>query len=136
MMMLCFFFSSRRRHTRCALVTGVQTCALPISTAEDTQAQILGFRTTDILQRAKAHRHIERGVRRKADIGGIGAGAARAGNDILDERAGLVRCFHAVPLRCASPRIKSVLSAASALARPASHDQKRSVTGKSMACSV
>src|SRR3546814_4924800 len=31
-MYLCvvFFFSSRRRHTRCALVTGVQTCALPI----------------------------------------------------------------------------------------------------------
>src|SRR3546814_10714343 len=25
-----FFFSSRRRHTRCALVTGVQTCALPL----------------------------------------------------------------------------------------------------------
>src|SRR3546814_11032848 len=34
MLLLClfiFFFSSRRRHTRCALVTGVQTCALPIS---------------------------------------------------------------------------------------------------------
>src|SRR3546814_719521 len=30
-MFLFFFFSSRRRHTRCALVTGVQTCALPIS---------------------------------------------------------------------------------------------------------
>src|SRR3546814_2198558 len=29
-MCVCFF-SSRRRHTRCALVTGVQTCALPIS---------------------------------------------------------------------------------------------------------
>src|SRR3546814_15732929 len=29
-MFLFFFFSSRRRHTRCALVTGVQTCALPI----------------------------------------------------------------------------------------------------------
>src|SRR3546814_11975946 len=28
--MYCSFFSSRRRHTRCALVTGVQTCALPI----------------------------------------------------------------------------------------------------------
>src|SRR3546814_2664151 len=28
---ICFFFSSRRRHTSCALVTGVQTCALPIS---------------------------------------------------------------------------------------------------------
>src|SRR3546814_20115845 len=30
--MFCFF-SSRRRHTRCALVTGVQTCALPICAA-------------------------------------------------------------------------------------------------------
>src|SRR3546814_2420497 len=29
-MIVFFFFSSRRRHTRCALVTGVQTCALPI----------------------------------------------------------------------------------------------------------
>src|SRR3546814_9619100 len=28
--LLLFFFSSRIRHTRCALVTGVQTCALPI----------------------------------------------------------------------------------------------------------
>src|SRR3546814_7606307 len=37
-MMLCFvyffFCSSRRRHTRCALVTGVQTCALPIYVAD------------------------------------------------------------------------------------------------------
>src|SRR3546814_3144592 len=31
MVYLVFFFTSRRRHTRCALVTGVQTCALPIS---------------------------------------------------------------------------------------------------------
>src|SRR3546814_5542303 len=30
MLLTFFFFSSRRRHTRCALVTGVQTCALPI----------------------------------------------------------------------------------------------------------
>src|SRR3546814_16557621 len=29
-----FFFSSRRRHTRCALVTGVQTCALPICSSD------------------------------------------------------------------------------------------------------
>src|SRR3546814_2054499 len=34
MLILCFFFSSRRRHTICAFVTGVQTCALPISGAE------------------------------------------------------------------------------------------------------
>src|SRR3546814_754570 len=32
MLLFLFFFSSIRRHTRCALVTGVQTCALPIST--------------------------------------------------------------------------------------------------------
>src|SRR3546814_5661014 len=32
-----FFFSSRRRHTRCALVTGVQTCALPISHSSPIQ---------------------------------------------------------------------------------------------------
>src|SRR3546814_7198046 len=31
MCIIFFFFASRRRHTRCALVTGVQTCALPIS---------------------------------------------------------------------------------------------------------
>src|SRR3546814_10469073 len=37
---LIFFFSSRRRHTRCALVTGVQTCALPISPTEERH----GFR--------------------------------------------------------------------------------------------
>src|SRR3546814_5606959 len=34
-----FFFSSRRRHTRCALVTGVQTCALPIFKHYGTQKQ-------------------------------------------------------------------------------------------------
>src|SRR3546814_2338128 len=33
-----FFFSSRRRHTSCALVTGVQTCALPISEVERLRA--------------------------------------------------------------------------------------------------
>src|SRR3546814_4807001 len=34
-----FFFSSRRLHTRCALVTGVQTCALPICLDTDPQAR-------------------------------------------------------------------------------------------------
>src|SRR3546814_14362055 len=35
-----FFFSSRRRHTRCALVTGVQTCALPIFSTNDFLAEM------------------------------------------------------------------------------------------------
>src|SRR3546814_3326691 len=40
-----FFFSSRRRHTRCALVTGVQTCALPILLAQfPGQGNLAAFR--------------------------------------------------------------------------------------------
>src|SRR3546814_2168310 len=44
-MFFMFFFSSRRRHTRCALVTGVQTCALPIFAREmvvETEHAVLG----------------------------------------------------------------------------------------------
>src|SRR3546814_7113226 len=39
---LLFFFSSRRRHTRCALVTGVQTCALPIYFDRVARAYTIG----------------------------------------------------------------------------------------------
>src|SRR3546814_3774887 len=53
--MLChviFFISRRRRHSRCALVTGVQTCALPISAGERQQhaaALIADYRYDDLL---------------------------------------------------------------------------------------
>src|SRR3546814_7579209 len=40
---IVFVFSSRKRHTRCALVTGVQTCALPIF--EDGLVDIVRFLT-------------------------------------------------------------------------------------------
>src|SRR3546814_7624185 len=43
-MSTCFFFSSRRRHTRCALVTGVQTCALPISSHKLRAADLVARR--------------------------------------------------------------------------------------------
>src|SRR3546814_13429603 len=43
-----FFFSSRRRHTRCALVTGVQTCALPIS-SDSALAGFDGEQQADVL---------------------------------------------------------------------------------------
>src|SRR3546814_19272171 len=36
-----FVFSSRRRHTSCALVTGVQTCALPIYAVADQVAALI-----------------------------------------------------------------------------------------------
>src|SRR3546814_1875789 len=38
--LMFFFFSSRRRHTRCALVTGVQTCALPIWQPDAARADL------------------------------------------------------------------------------------------------
>src|SRR3546814_16617230 len=44
-----FFFSSRRRHTRCALVTGVQTCALPIS-SRNAQLSVDTFGKTGTTQ--------------------------------------------------------------------------------------
>src|SRR3546814_14568122 len=56
-----FFFSSRRRHTRCALVTGVQTCALPISgtggaateITEDSLDQAIALNTKSAIFMAK-----------------------------------------------------------------------------------
>src|SRR3546814_3608647 len=42
--MCCFCISSRRRHTRCALVTGVQTCALPISLVKARFQNVYGPR--------------------------------------------------------------------------------------------
>src|SRR3546814_11663757 len=43
LLVVLFFFSSRRRHTRGALVTGVQTCALPICRALLTASLALPF---------------------------------------------------------------------------------------------
>src|SRR3546814_10569112 len=69
------FFSSRRRHTGCALVTGVQTCALPISSSakigsfpmEEGAAHWLFMRTPhaytsgdSLLRCCKAHGGISR----------------------------------------------------------------------------
>src|SRR3546814_6195997 len=48
-----FFFSSRRRHTRCALVTGVQTCALPIFAFRVFRLERLGHARRDELRRAR-----------------------------------------------------------------------------------
>src|SRR3546814_6189774 len=46
----CFFFSSRRRHTRCALVTGVQACALPIL--------VVALDSVDIVERRRGREAI------------------------------------------------------------------------------
>src|SRR3546814_15256917 len=54
--LICFFFSSRRRHTRCALVTGVQTCALPICSVYATG---LSSATATIANGSKVNGNVE-----------------------------------------------------------------------------
>src|SRR3546814_3532057 len=64
--LVCFFFSSRRRHTRCALVTGVQTCALPILVrraeigGEDDGAVGIGNDVGIVRRRFDGERHRQR----------------------------------------------------------------------------
>src|SRR3546814_9664895 len=60
---LLFFFSSRRRHTSCALVTGVQTCALPICIWLDE--------FVELRQRARPGKAIELVQPDAAKIGGL-----------------------------------------------------------------
>src|SRR3546814_5340576 len=72
----CFFLSSRRRHTICALVTGVQTCALPIYRKEYRRDDRRDDRSEDS---RKEDRRIERrdddrrDDRRENQKGGSGA---------------------------------------------------------------
>src|SRR3546814_18223649 len=81
---LLLFFSSRRRHTRCALVTGVQTCALPISDPSSSAAQLRrDFRHVPALfarhlqfQRRRLARAVGPRDRRRA----VGRAAAYLGN--------------------------------------------------------
>src|SRR3546814_20486365 len=81
-----FFFSSRRRHTRCALVTGVQTCALPICSdksefyrhrPEDRrhdQVQVLwpsDDQPRHVLVEDSAERGFEQDQRRRQHVAGV-----------------------------------------------------------------
>src|SRR3546814_3004648 len=55
--MVFFFYSSRRRHTRCALVTGVQTCALPISLEGDYHRLAAVYMEAGYLPQSHPHGH-------------------------------------------------------------------------------
>src|SRR3546814_8920794 len=68
------FFSSRRRHTRCALVTGVQTCALPI--CQDTATGVVEEFICDAARRIGRCHH---GVRQRPAefVGRLERGAHR-----------------------------------------------------------
>src|SRR3546814_4534347 len=62
-----FFFSSRRRHTRCALVTGVQTCALPISMEAGLADLTRRIKAGKIGASGKVDQHAAAGVMRGGD---------------------------------------------------------------------
>src|SRR3546814_8305468 len=71
----CFFFSSRRRHTRCALVTGVQSCALPISACTPAWAAgVTGLTEAEIVAFARLYGETKRSYIR------VGYGFSRARN--------------------------------------------------------
>src|SRR3546814_6999310 len=69
-----FFFSSRRRHTRCALVTGVQTCALPICQPEPVSVRLRRSKVDQVLGHEIAAKDIEAllgrlGIGLRAEVG-------------------------------------------------------------------
>src|SRR3546814_5120956 len=85
---LCFFFSSRRRHTRCALVTGVQTCALPIYARQVACRKLATLYPRSARQgvvatlglvpvRTRLSRRLSRGVRDDPVLRGAGGARAR-----------------------------------------------------------
>src|SRR3546814_20290166 len=96
-----FFFSSRRRHTRCALVTGVQTCALPICVSHAEAISVMPV-IGDIAQSRKAiadaGKHAVNPVGRYAAGGITGATlcAREDGNKYVDASGGCVRGDRAV----------------------------------------
>src|SRR3546814_11775671 len=69
---LSFFFSSRRRHTRCALVTGVQTCALPICAGDRGPRRLESVRRGGVVTAALGE------ADREMLAGGHGEAAARS----------------------------------------------------------
>src|SRR3546814_10027723 len=70
--MMLLFFSSRRRHTRCALVTGVQTCALPILTDPSTEELTKAGKVRLAGEALAESEQLLRALPRPAAVGGIG----------------------------------------------------------------
>src|SRR3546814_2654618 len=88
--MLCvlfFFFSSRRRHTRCALVTGVQTCALPIYYNLCIQARGPGTTLADC-QASETFKEFEPKASISYDLGRTGSVYASYGKRSEERRVG------------------------------------------------
>src|SRR3546814_3667145 len=86
MFVFIFFFSSRRRHTSCALVTGVQTCALPIS-AGTRWLRIAGLRRTADRTEKICHVTIYAHARFAGLLGDVGRAAGPV-HALIEARSG------------------------------------------------
>src|SRR3546814_2540808 len=84
---MLFFFSSRRRHTRCALVAGVQTCALPICIFAVIAVVLAAAGLYGVLAYSVSQRTREIGVRRA-----LGAVDRRILNMVLSQEIGSASC--------------------------------------------
>src|SRR3546814_10683087 len=84
---LCFFVPSRRRHTRCALVTGVQTCALPLCGGEARQlARLIEGAAVGIFHIEGVDRHAV-GEGEDARSGDRGPGDGHGAGDATEQRS-------------------------------------------------
>src|SRR3546814_15114194 len=81
----CFFFSIRRRHTRCALVTGVQTCALPILLVA-TNGKVVRFRQAAVRIMSRIARGV-RGMKLAAGEKIIALIVPEEGGQLLDRKS-------------------------------------------------
>src|SRR3546814_8220168 len=113
-----FFFSSRRRHTSCALVTGVQTCALPIYprpriAKRDRQVGqgkgILALRIAKLVERTERQAPIDEAAI-EPDALGVDSGHIRPGPAIAEKDIDALR-RPIGPLRVAADNVRQYLAA-------------------------
>src|SRR3546814_1015159 len=104
MVVECFFFASRSRHTRCALVTGVQTCARPISFLPNLQNVTL---LSDTLGKGVKLRVSTHGLRSVEHNGGLDNWLLKTGDDQLSSNARKVKKEVAKKLDRKSTRLNS-----------------------------
>src|SRR3546814_10266817 len=121
---ILFFISSRRRHTRCALVTGVQTCALPISACGAAALSVRG--------RASLRRRNPGTFRLRRSGGGIRGPTRDAGTEARlggRTRADEATTYHVVYDAMLITMIASVIAAAVLFAFPQALFPNSSVNG-------
>src|SRR3546814_5736753 len=100
---LVVFFSSRRRHTRCALVTGVQACALPISRAQEAAV------AASLTPGTKVHGQDGQEVGQIVKVAGDKVAVAIDGNELVVPKAAFLKGKKGPALKAPKAKILAVL---------------------------